>query len=243
MGLSESIVLVGKPLEETSTTTLLTLHLTLIQQAFPTQDQAEHSTAYALQVTLTKRTDDWDYDCIRCMDIMDHCSSCTYHGGSNSYRCDLCDSEDYMLAPDGYSCIPKLADCAVDWSNQPAGLIVNGNAYDCPFCREGAYHDSSTDECKPCHFAIENCELCPTANRCTKCSGGLIPNYLQTGCQAPIEYCKTKPDFYLNDGTDYICEHCIDGFYADGGECVKCPVIAGCSVCETETTCKRCVDG
>ena len=66
---------------------------------------------------------------------------------------------------------------------------------------------------------MTHCTDCPSLSRCTSCEKGYFPNWRQTSCMKPFLDCNvTKPELYINDGVDYVCPVCNDGFYWDSNE-------------------------
>ena len=113
----------------------------------------------------------------------------------------------------------------------------------CPECKRGYFWNSDLQKCRPCNTAhgLEQCTNCPTAERCIECAQPYFPNYLQTSCQLPITNCFIPShDLYRNDGTQFVCQKCVEGWFPEEGHCSKCQ-IPGCKQCLTATECAVCV--
>lgn len=66
----------------------------------------------------------------------------------------------------------------------------------------------------------------------------------------PISYCKSSPSEYANDGHQFYCPECMNGFYptlTDAGmpNCSFCGNIItnGCTACSDEEHCSQCAHG
>ena len=115
----------------------------------------------------------------------------------------------------------------------------------CPECKTGYFWSAEYRRCRPCNTSsssdFEHCTNCPTEHRCIQCENHWFPTYLQDGCQQAIEDCDVPShDLYRNDGVQFVCQTCSEGFFPEGGKCSRCQ-IPGCKQCLTATQCAVCI--
>jgi|JI10StandDraft_1071094.scaffolds.fasta_scaffold12177_12 hypothetical protein len=144
----------------------------------------------------------------------------------------------------------------------PSMMFGTDKEYYCPECLNGYFWDISEEpwNCKPCRHSTEitnahHCLQCPTESRCTNCDLNYFPNFKQDGCMLPIDFCKSNPSQYSNDGEIFTCPDCMNGYFWDKklnpttgalihAKCSSCgDDLSNCVSCLDEETCEVCEDG
>jgi hypothetical protein len=72
------------------------------------------------------------------------------------------------------------------------------------------------------------------------CEEGYIPSFLGDECIEPIEYCETPYQNYNNDGEDFMCPDCVQGYWPCGNECEECDIDDYCIDCLDDEICTEC---
>ena len=169
-----------------------------------------------------------------CHEVDDHCEWCAFNDEEELF-CTWC-TDSLMVAVDGSGCVPYIANCDVEY--QPDDLEIEEGEYVCPNCDEGwEWTGMKCERCDP------KCATCSEGS-CDTCAKGYFFSPDRSECVLPIQKCKIdvedQPQGLGVDGSDWVCDECIDGYYPDESHCVKCDPSLGCITCSSRTECDTC---